>query len=147
MPCAARLIVRALRVAAAFFSCALGRSGTAYCWGFSPYVGREVSPRDDGRAPPAPVAGDVRFVRIASDDGGTCGLTAAGEVYCWTRGAPARNAVVTVPLRSLALGPGVACGMGRDDYLYCWGESGTGLIADDTNVPRAPALVRVAGQP
>jgi hypothetical protein len=74
-------------------------------------------------------------------------LTTDGDVYCWSIKPPERNDVVTVPMRAISIGPSAACGIGKDDYVYCWGQAGTGVIADDSNITRTSALVRVVGQP
>lgn len=65
-------------------SCALQPvTGTAYCWGYNPYgeLGVAASAVRDSVA--GPVLGAPPFVAIAAGDSHTCGLTAAGIVYCW----------------------------------------------------------------
>jgi alpha-tubulin suppressor-like RCC1 family protein len=65
-------------------SCALGQSGTAYCWG-----GNEQGQHGPGRGQspfePDPVAVELPggIVQIATGGLHTCALTGRDEVYCW----------------------------------------------------------------
>jgi len=64
-------------------TCAVGLSGTAYCWGDpGPYLGHQ------GNAGiPGPVATDLRFTRLSAGINHTCGVTKENTVYCWGAGA------------------------------------------------------------
>jgi alpha-tubulin suppressor-like RCC1 family protein len=78
-------------------ACALTAVGAAWCWGLNdlgqlgslgaetctaqvPWVGTVTAPCS--RSPRA-VQTDLRFASLASGRVHTCGLTAAGEAYCW----------------------------------------------------------------
>ncbi len=62
-------------------TCALVADGTVYCWGgFSDQKPEPV--RRLYRSVPQRIASGSRFVRLGAD--GSCGLTAMGEIHCWT---------------------------------------------------------------
>ena len=118
-------------------SCGLDLGGTAWCWG-SRYMGQlgdgTVGDRNDALAPVAVNAGP--FVALTAGDDHTCGLTAAGEAWCWgnnsqgqlgdstftgpKRGVPSL-VLTSVRFSSLAAFREGACGLGTDSLAYCWG--------------------------
>ncbi|MBL8977582.1 MAG: hypothetical protein JNM53_04165 [Gemmatimonadetes bacterium] len=59
-------------------SCAVGRSGRAYCWGVGPETGHHGTL---GR--PAAVETDLRFTRLSAGSSHTCGVAEDQAVYCW----------------------------------------------------------------
>ena len=90
---------------------------------------------------PQLVAGLPALVSITSKFDHTCGLTAAGEAWCWgvnTFGqlgdgsADARNAPVkvagSVRFTSVSVGAQTSCGLGTDGTMYCWGSATTGIL-------------------
>lgn len=68
----------------------------------------------------------------------TCGLTAAGEVYCWGRNSGALGDGTTtdramlvqvstdVRFARLAIRP--TCGLATDGHAYCWGDNAYGQV-------------------
>jgi len=79
-------------------ACALTPAGAAYCWGSNSdgqlggpaldtcaeVTPNFVAPQSTPCSPsPVPVAGGLTFKSIRTGDGYTCGLTSAGEAYCW----------------------------------------------------------------
>ena len=67
--------------------CGLDLSGKAYCWGNN-FVGQlGIGDHGFGRhyvvAEPTPVATSVPFTAIVAGDAHTCGMTSAGQVWCW----------------------------------------------------------------
>ena len=118
---------------------------------------------------PAP----LRFASISSSGNGTiCGLTAAGEAYCWGNGRYGvlgdhptdrceflsggfrevfRCSTVPVPvargLRFAALSAGYShvCGMTAAGAVYCWGDNAAGSLGGGTTGGGSPTPVRVAG--
>ncbi len=69
--------------------CALDADGQAFCWGFGPYTG---TGRPDREPSPAPVLGAHRFAQLSRFDAGACGVTTAGDLYCWGMAAGGRHA-------------------------------------------------------
>jgi alpha-tubulin suppressor-like RCC1 family protein len=66
------------------FSCGLTRQGAAHCWGWG--VDAVVATETNSPANlPAPVFGSrgLVFKSVSTGQVHACGLTAAGEVYCW----------------------------------------------------------------
>jgi alpha-tubulin suppressor-like RCC1 family protein len=70
--------------AGAYHTCALLKTGAAYCWGNNDH-GEVGQPPSSAHFDPTPVAGGDRFVAIASGAGAThtCGILADGSVRCW----------------------------------------------------------------
>lgn len=138
------------------FTCGLDRSGRARCWGAD-----SLGTLGDGsvggvRSHPLPVAGTLRFTELVAGAGHACGLTEAGEAWCWgdnrfgqlgvsggsalcrhadgtfpCRPTPARAAR---PLRFQALtaGGGHTCGLTEETALYCWGSNRAGQLGIGT---------------
>ncbi|HET7234091.1 MAG TPA: hypothetical protein VFJ16_29025 [Longimicrobium sp.] len=126
------------------WACALDGEGRVFCWGVRAWP---TYYQADGRPPggcerracaPAPVAigGALRFRDIAAHRERICGLTAAGEAYCWapTRGAAqARAADDYAPVREQpefrfrALAGNTELGIGNCGItlsgaeIVCWG--------------------------
>ncbi len=73
-------------------TCGLTPAGVAYCWGNGTF-GQLGTGEIAGCFVPAPgkltcsgptrVAGDARFVEIASGASHTCGIASSGQLYCW----------------------------------------------------------------
>jgi alpha-tubulin suppressor-like RCC1 family protein/uncharacterized protein YjdB len=92
-------------------------------------------------------ASSIRFVSIGSGDYTTCGLSSAGNVYCWGVGAqgqlgvaPAIADTVNVPVRAttsakfvkLEVGDSHACALTSDGTAYCWGANEAGQVGIGT---------------
>lgn len=117
-------------------------------------------------------AAPLRFASIYAGDYDTCGLTAAGEAWCWgrnTRGEigvpPATQQCMAVdgtstpcvttptrvagipPLTSMSLGFANTCGLAVDGSVWCWGENSAGQLglgSADTSV-HAPGSQVIGG--
>lgn len=117
-----------------FNGCALGVDDTTWCWGDM----NTLPAGEDLRDRPIRVPGAPAFVQLeAFGSSGSCGRTAAGEVWCWGAnwedrlgpGAPDR---VEAPARVTGLPPVVyldtggdhACGLTADGAIWCWGWRG-----------------------
>jgi alpha-tubulin suppressor-like RCC1 family protein len=66
-------------------ACALDEAGKAYCWGkgVSGELGHGPPPGDGVSPVPTAVQGGHTFRQIAAGAAHTCGVTTAGEVWCW----------------------------------------------------------------
>lgn len=70
-------------VAAWSYTCGLTGDGQAYCWGIN-YSLQLGSWQEPGLFPtPTPVVGGHEFQALAAGNYHACGLTTAGEMYCW----------------------------------------------------------------
>jgi len=134
-------------------TCGLSREGKAYCWGdnanlaLGGFVG-------SSSATPQPVLGvgrSAELVSLSAGSSSTCGLTSAGDVYCWGKNAGGqlgqgdttdRAEPVRVPLLARALqvdlGYDTACAIDEFRALYCWGENAEGQVGQG-DTPHAPA--------
>jgi len=127
---------------------------TCWGWGGGGALGLgEFSDRTEPRDAPVedPVELGIRSGRFHS-----CGLSNAGDVYCWgsnAHGAAGQDDAVTQldtptrveglpPIRELALGWAVSCALG-EGRIYCWGDNREGELGDGSgDVPRhEPACV------
>lgn len=89
-------------------SCGLLGDSTVACWA----AGRVPEPAADG----------LRFANLAVGGEVKCGLTVAGEAYCWTRSRPVPTRIGG-RLRFSEVQSGLlqTCGLGTDSTAYCWG--------------------------
>ncbi|HEY0674284.1 MAG TPA: hypothetical protein VGD27_18565 [Longimicrobiales bacterium] len=138
-------------------SCALTADGAAYCWG-DDTRGQLGNGSEGLTRSPTPVR--VPFVgiwqQVVAGYYQSCGLTTAGDAYCWGGGESGQNGDSTFndspePARvagahrfvRLALGDRFVCGLSNDG-VWCWGANRYGELGrasdDGANVP-----VRVNG--
>jgi alpha-tubulin suppressor-like RCC1 family protein len=109
---------------------------------------------------PIRVADDPGFVALAAGMDHSCGLTAAGDTYCWganhfgALGRAAGGQVFTRPMRiagdqrfeGLTAGANHTCGWTADGAGYCWGSNAwaeLGIGSDQSIAPSGP--VPIAG--
>ena len=98
-----------------YSTCALDTAGAIQCWGggysFCANTGAQLTPRV--------VAGGRGYVSMSRNEM-LCGLTAGGEVDCWTT---YDNAPTTIPLPKKANSVSAsdqACAVSVTKVLYCW---------------------------
>jgi len=134
-------------------TCALDMSGQAWCWGGNNY-GQLGTGDDLPRLVPAPVTGTQRFTQISVSPEGAfvCGLTAAGEGYCWGGswggqlgyGSSADSGtIVTSPqavvgghsFKQIALGGDHVCAITTAGAAYCWGFNWAGQLGTGFDPP------------
>lgn len=145
-------------------ACALDDHGAAYCWGdnVSGQLGSDLcfgEYNDDCTVRvPQRVTGGLAFQEITSGRFHTCGLTAAGEAYCWGEGYALGNGTYIdqkspVPVvggltfSTLDAARQTTCGLTTSGDIHCWGgwyttepESDTSLTASVIVVPVATGL-------
>jgi alpha-tubulin suppressor-like RCC1 family protein len=144
-------------IAGYYQSCALARSGRAYCWG-SNAQGQIGDGTNQNRLTPVPVAGDLTFRALGGGDAFMCGITTGGATWCWGSnrsgelGDPSLPDQV-VPVRveglpelgkiygaggafTLPSAPAYACGLTSAGEAWCWGGAiRGGLWAAGTDGP------------
>lgn len=155
-------------------TCALTRTGSAYCWGANGYGqlgGGSALVRD---SVPMAVAGGLVFAKLYAGEYHTCGITTTGSAYCWGRNSAGQLGTgnttdANLPMavgggltwRSLALGElhtcGVASATGASSgtqagagVVYCWGDNEYGQLGTGTvgaNGVPVTSPVKVKGQP
>jgi len=90
---------------------------------------------------PVAVSGGLKFKLLTLGFDHSCGLTAAGDAYCWgdntwgqlgeaTTGQALEPAAVTGGIIFLSLSAGAehTCGIGTGNTAQCWGENGSGQL-------------------
>ncbi|HEU5135882.1 MAG TPA: hypothetical protein VFU13_12105 [Steroidobacteraceae bacterium] len=124
-------------------TCALTKSGAAYCWGAN-NQGQLGAPTTTTCGSTSrtmcstrplrvecPAGAPCRFTQIASGETLTVAIDTNGDTWWWGRGAPAHHKVSAtlrgkpIEFSSIAAGYGHGCGIG-DGALFCWGSNGFG---------------------
>lgn len=119
-------------------TCALATDGHAYCWGDN----NSLQLGSGGALGPAPhpfptvTTSGPPFAALDAGDRHTCGLTAAGAVYCWGDGASGQlgtdSAIGTInphPVPTVSsfaridVGGAHGCGLDAAGTAYCWGQN------------------------
>jgi alpha-tubulin suppressor-like RCC1 family protein len=144
-----------------FHSCGRSPGGVAYCWGDGSDGGQLGDGTTSYQATPVPVVGGLTFASMTAGGFHTCGLTPAGDAYCWganvsgqlgdgTTTSSSRPVRVAGGLRFTAMSAGVfhTCGLTVQGAAYCWGANGDpggagdGRLGDGTTTDRSsPTLV------
>ncbi len=136
--------------------CALDPGGRPYCWGSdgSGQLGNGAAGYSATPSPVdlAPVTGEKIFVKLATSHDTTCGITAAGAIYCWGRGVDGQlgdgsteNAPSPVLVETggivgdpgfvdLGVGSYHACGITAEGRAYCWGHNVNGPLGTGDEV-------------
>jgi hypothetical protein len=139
-------------------SCALTETGAAWCWGHDEYgqLGNGTA-TSSLAAQPVPVSGGLTFASLSQGARHNCGVTAAGELWCWGNNMQGELGVGdqsarTTPVRvgggltftSVAAGDEYTCGLVASGAAYCWGYNHYGELGDGTDTTRLTP-VPVAG--
>ena len=152
-------------------TCGLTAGGAAYCWGLNLYgelgTGSVTGPQQCSGSyacstTPAAVSGGLTFNSVSAGEQHTCGVTTAGQAYCWGFNAfgqlgngSTTDSSAPVPVSggltfvSVSAGLGNAahtCGLTTGGVVYCWGNNYSGQLGNGSNV-NSNVPVRVAGQP
>ncbi len=153
--------------AGAHHTCALTSEGAAYCWGNNGYgqVGNGTT-GDAGSGNtanlwipiPTLVTGGVRFTAVSAGGAHSCGLTAAGAVYCWgynawgqlgdgTGTVRSSPVLVTTNVRFAAVSAGYyhTCALTAEGAAYCWGWNPSGQLGDGTGTDRTQPVPVTGG--
>jgi alpha-tubulin suppressor-like RCC1 family protein len=153
--------------AGANHTCALTRTGEAFCWGLNltGELAQALVANDCDGFPcsrsPVRVETTVRFDTVSAGFGHTCALS-GGRAFCWGRndrgqlGTPRSDdncdgvACNTTPLRvvgvtgftSISAGGDHTCGL-ADGVAFCWGSNQYGQLGVAASVPSSSRPLRV----
>ncbi len=140
------------------FSCGVTTAGDAYCWGEN--TNGELGDGTTTAASNVPVAvsGGLTFQSVSAGFGFSCGVTTAGDAYCWGsnaagEGGNGTNTKSNVPVavsggltfQSVSTGSDHSCGVTTAGAAYCWGFNGSGLLGDGTTTAASNVPVAVLG--
>jgi len=138
-------------------TCGLTSGGSAYCWGDNAQgeLGNVTATTMSGT--PVAVAGGLSFAMLSAGYSHTCGVTTAGQAYCWGanesgelgNGTVGQNTTTPalvaggLTFASVSAGGVFTCGVTTAGAGYCWGSGGYGVLGNggtaDSDVPVAVA--------
>jgi alpha-tubulin suppressor-like RCC1 family protein len=139
------------------FSCALGATGKAWCWG-SNIHGQIGDGSFSVRPAPSPVAGGITFASLEVGVATACGLTQSGSAFCWgannvgqmgdgtLQNRPQPTPINGIgPVSWIGAGIGHTCATSSIGEAFCWGANGFGQLGTGNKVPTlAPVPVATA---
>jgi alpha-tubulin suppressor-like RCC1 family protein len=118
-----------------------GSGSDAYCWGNDDEGELGLGTQGGDYYTPNMVAGGLKWRSISAGYNTTCGVTVAGDAYCWgvnTQGeagvAPSGPIATPTPVsgghvwNAVAQGSGFACGLDSAGAAYCWGGNDSGQL-------------------
>ena len=131
-------------------TCGLTGGGQVYCWGFNANGRLGDNTATDRIAPVAVQQGAVTFASIASGQGHVCGLTSAGQAYCWgfygngrLGDGAATDHLIPVAVQqgattfsSIVTGSAHTCGLTSAGQAHCWGAGANGRMGDNATTDR-----------
>ncbi|MFN0182151.1 MAG: Ig-like domain-containing protein [Gemmatimonadales bacterium] len=134
-------------------ACGLTATGEAYCWGSNGagQIGNGlITAVDGGASSPQPVAGGLRFASISAGEIHTCGLTLAGQAFCWGDNSTGQIGTGNanphlVPAQvvdnrvfvSIRTGGSHTCALTNAGAAFCWGFNDHGQVGDGTEITRS----------
>ena len=135
-----------------FLSPATSATESVYCWGDDTY-GQIGNGKFLGVYTSPQLIPKVKLSVVRSGKGGhICGLTDAGQAYCWGNndsgqvGIGTVGASVGVPtkvdtshalnkkliFKDITMGEAHTCGVDQESYVYCWGDNAYGQLGVGT---------------
>ena len=107
--------------------CGLAAGGTVLCWGdnYGDALGDRQLQYPGIDSIPAPVPDAPAFTQIRAALYRTCGLTAAGDVYCWGEVFGKKPVRIQIPqaVARIDASSGRFCGMSVQGVAYCWNSA------------------------
>jgi alpha-tubulin suppressor-like RCC1 family protein len=141
--------------------CAVTPDGRGYCWGGNGF-GQLGNGNTQHQTTRVPVSGDRRWKTISAGGNNvgathTCGVTTAGEAFCWGNNwygqlgdgtVGTRNNPVPVPVvggrtwSNVTAGSDHSCGVTTAGDAYCWGYNNYGQLGNGNRASQpTPTLV------
>jgi alpha-tubulin suppressor-like RCC1 family protein len=125
-------------------TCGVALTGDAYCWGRTAYGRLGVnSTSTDAERTPVRVGGELSWAALEAGRYHTCGITKAGQAYCWgyngsgqlgddTRTGRSTPTPVASAARFTAIAAGTAhsCAVSTTGQAYCWGYRNNGGVGN-----------------
>ncbi|MDP9177261.1 MAG: Ig-like domain-containing protein [Gemmatimonadota bacterium] len=143
-------------------TCGVAHDGSVYCWGRNDR-GQLGDGTSSARLLPAKVVGELSFQLVTAGGytrGHTCGVTVAGDAYCWgdnengqlgignaDLSAHPLPAQVSSGLKFLSLSAGLGshtCGRAAAGSTHCWGANTFGALGNGSTTD-SPVPVQVSG--
>jgi alpha-tubulin suppressor-like RCC1 family protein len=134
-----------------FYSCGVTSDGNGYCWGNNGYGNFGTGGYDYIQPTPVPAAGTLELRSLRSAGATTCGLTTAGQAYCFglnANGQLGTGSYSSSPtpqpvsgghtFQSLDTGWYHTCGATTEGEAYCWGYNWDGELGDGTFTRTSP---------
>lgn len=127
------------------YSCAIDRSGSAYCWGANDMGQLGTGIDSNFISYPMKVVGELRFRSLSIGYDHSCGITLTDELYCWGSNAYwqlANDSMAKAsqpvkiklagPVASVDVGNGHTCAITKDqEDVYCWGRGDSGQLGNN----------------
>jgi len=140
------------------FSCDVG-SGVASCWGDNGFGVLGNGTQSGSTSTPTDVRGGLAFTQVSTSTLHVCGLTTAGEAYCWGSNSTGqggtgdvqgpsltpRKVVGGLTFSSLSAGDTHTCALTPAGVAYCWGDNGFGQLGVNSDVGYLATPTAVAG--
>lgn len=140
-------------------TCGLNTKGETMCWGSNEQLQLGAHTRtlplcngqNQWRCSTIPVTLRDRYVELAANRGGTCGLTAQGALVCWGWGLTETPVMSTERFGHLTGGSDQTCGITNGHSAFCWaihsggndyGDYGT-YITEPERVPGSFIALRI----
>ena len=141
------------------FTCAVDTTSQAWCWGNNgdSRLGDSTTTPRNAPVQVLPVGG-VALVTVRSGGAHTCGLTSAGQAYCWgtnmygqigngTTVSPFFPTAVSQPagvtFTEIHAADRYTCALDTGGQAYCWGYGGDGAIGNNSLIgPKVPTAVQ-----
>lgn len=94
----------------------------------------------------AAVAAPLSFRHISTGSSHACGVSTAGQAFCWGGSTLSPHAVPTdLRFREVRAGYMFTCGLTTDDKVYCWGTNTRGQLGSGSTSESSVAPVQLAG--
>lgn len=136
-------------------ACGAEDDGSLHCWGNNEWGQLALGAESRGSMVPMEAAHAPALARVASGSWHACGLTDAGQPFCWGRndhGGLGDGTTVsrTTPtpvsgdliLETVAPGEAHTCGLDPDGHAWCWGGNFVGELGTGDTIARTePARV------
>jgi alpha-tubulin suppressor-like RCC1 family protein len=133
--------------------CALDTGGQAYCWGNNAWYQLGDNTTTTRKVPTAVLQpAGVTFTQLTLGSSFTCGLTSAGQAYCWGNNGNGQLGIGStanpnplpvavsqpagVTFTSIKAEAASACGLDGNGQAWCWGANSWGQVGDGTTTQR-----------